>query len=159
MIKIKRGQLYYIKKGALINEAEAEEEIIGKPALILSANEDVFNLNGTFTVANITRRPRHNLFSHMPVELVGHGALAIIEQEVTITQDRLGEYIGELTKEEMLQLDNITCRLKGIDLENIFSEYEKKLQEKDEEIKQLKSELQNEMHNKKGNKGLLGRIK
>lgn len=154
MENLRRGQLYYIKKQLNFNTEPSGQEDIGKPVLIISADKKIMEKNGTITVANITRRPRSEMDTHLEVQLGSCKAVAILEQEVTISIDRLGEYIGELTEDEMNKVNNIVCKIKGIDLEGIISRYINELNEKEKEIAELKQLLQ-----KKENKSFFGILK
>lgn len=147
MEDLKRGQLYYIKKSDFLGSSEGEKN--EKPVLILAADKEIMEQSGTITVANITRRPRYDRYTHVEIQSLGYKAMAILEQEVTIATDRLGQYIGELSEEELLQIDKIVCKMRGIDLDGIETEYKEKLLKKDEEIEALKMKLQKR-------KGILG---
>lgn len=139
MENLKRGQLYYIKKH---NAALTQNEEPGKPVLILNADKKIMDMNGTIKVANITRRPRYNMDTHMEIQMIGYSAVAILEQEVTISADRLGEYIGELTENQLHEVDKIICKIHGIDLEKIIDKYVKEVKSKEEELCMVKRKLE-----------------
>lgn len=139
MENLRRGQLYYIKKH---NVAQEQNEEPGKPVLILNADKELISVNGTITVANITRRPRYNMDTHMEIQMVGYSAVAILEQAVTIPIERLGQYIGELTEEQLYEVDKIICHMNGIDLEKIIEKYTAEIKSKDEKISILEQKLE-----------------
>lgn len=134
---LRKGQLYYIKRA---EDIDVEKPELGKPVVILCADQEIIEKNGTVTVANITRRPRYDMFSHVTISSLGYKATAILEQQVTIDVNRFEKYAGEITKEELQEIDKVILRMNNL-LDVDIAEYDNLVKEKDEEIARLKEEL------------------
>ena len=98
---IKRGQIYFVKSSY---KEQGSEQWGDRPAVIVS--NDVANENSTAVeVCYTTTKPK----TEMPTHFITNGCLrpstVICEQITTVCTERIGELIGELSPEEMQQLD------------------------------------------------------
>ena len=98
---IKRGQIYFVKSN---HKEQGTEQWGDRPAVIVS--NDIANENSTAVeVCYTTTKPK----TKMPTHFITNGGLrpstVICEQITTVYTQRLGELIGELSPEEMQQLD------------------------------------------------------
>lgn len=105
----KRGQMYYVRKGKDYMHDRGQ----GRSAIIVSENH-MNDCTDRVMVIYLTRmangRPEH-----IPVNVSGTPSYAICDNINTIFKDRLENYIGEVTPEEMQNIDK--ALKKGLDLD------------------------------------------
>lgn len=95
-----RGDIYYINKF----ESVGSEQFSGRPAIIVSNNKN----NAASEVVEIvylTTQPKSDLPTHVTIRSLDKTSIAICEQITSISKQRIGDYIGRCTVDEMSMLD------------------------------------------------------
>lgn len=99
-MEVYRGDIFYIEDNY---RTEGSEQRPGRPALVVSNNTGNYHSDIVsivwLTTAEKKPLPTHcNILSRVP-------SIAICEQVVTISQNRLGEYVRTATEAEMNEID------------------------------------------------------
>lgn len=98
---IKRGDIYYIRD---TRQATGSEQRADRPAVIIS-NNDNNKHSSVYEVVYMTTQPKTDLPTHFITASALRPSTVLCEQISSIYEDRIGEWIGTLTTEEMQQLD------------------------------------------------------
>lgn len=98
---IKRGEIYYIQSYG--NECGSEQRA-GRPAIIVS-NDRGNQSSSTVEVVYLTTQPKHDLPTHVVIRATGKESIALCEQVHTVAVERIGDYCGECSKNEMQSVD------------------------------------------------------
>lgn len=98
---IKRGEIYYIQSYG--NECGSEQRA-GRPAIIVS-NDRGNQSSSTVEVVYLTTQPKHDLPTHVVIRATGKESIALCEQVHTVAVERIGDYCGECSKNEMQHID------------------------------------------------------
>lgn len=115
---MKRGEIYYIEPK--FDEVGSEQRA-GRPAVIVS-NDKNNKTSNTVEVAFLTTKPKNDLPTHVTTRSTGVLSTIICEQITTVSVDRVGKYIGQLTKAELCNLDTALVISLGIDFGNFNAE-------------------------------------
>lgn len=110
---MKRGDIYYIN--SLYTE-EGCEQRAGRPAVIVS-NDMCNEFSQVVEVVYLTTQPKKDLPTHVFIRSSNCPSTVLCEQISSVSKDRIGEYIGKLTKLEQLAVDNALAISLGIDFE------------------------------------------
>lgn len=98
---IKRGDIYYIRD---TRQSIGSEQRADRPAVIVS-NDANNKHSGVYEVVYMTTQPKTDL----PTHFITHSALkpstVLCEQISSVYEERIGEWIGTLTPEEMEMLN------------------------------------------------------
>lgn len=114
---IKRGDIYYIDKEPVYGS----EQQGGRPGIIVS--NDIGNKASDIAqIVYITTQPKNNLPTHVTIHSAKQVSTALCEQICTITQSRIGAYIGQVTEDEMALIDKALFISLGIKTENITNQ-------------------------------------
>lgn len=114
MMRILRGDIFYIKKSGFVTGSEQES---GRPAIIVS--NDVGNEHsGNVEVVYLTTQEKTHLPTHVEV-ICQLPSTALCEAVVTVSKERLGNYIRSCTDEEMQQIDTALMISLGLNHGNI----------------------------------------
>lgn len=110
-MEVYRGDIFYIEDNY---RTEGSEQRPGRPALVVSNNTGNYHSDIVsivwLTTAEKKPLPTHcNILSRVP-------SIAICEQVVTISQNRLGEYVRTATEAEMHEIDRCLMIALGLDL-------------------------------------------
>lgn len=105
----KRGEIYYVEP----YYTTGSEQRAGRPAIIVSNEKNNAN-SATVEVVYLTTQPKHDLPTHVTVRGTGKDSIALCEQITSISLDRLGEYCGECSKQELAALE--TAMMISLDL-------------------------------------------
>ena len=98
---MKRGQIYYVRSNY---REEGSEQRGGRPAVIVSNDKNNANSN-TVEVVYMTTKPKTDLPTHVYIESALRPSTLLCEQISTVSEERIGEWIGELTESEVQDLD------------------------------------------------------
>lgn len=98
---MKRGQIYYVRSN---NREEGSEQKGNRPAVIVSNNKNNDN-STTVEVVYMTTQPKNDLPTHVLIRSALRPSTVLCEQVFTVSTDRIGEWIGELTDEEEKNLN------------------------------------------------------
>lgn len=105
----KRGEIYYIES----YYTTGSEQRAGRPAVIVSNDRN--NEHGaTVEVVYLTTQPKHDLPTHVTVRGTGRDSIALCEQVSTVAVERVGEFCGECSKQEMVAIE--TALMISLDL-------------------------------------------
>ena len=101
-MNIYRGDIYYIDWVDYATPVGSEQRP-GRPAIIVSNNEDNMRLN-TVQVVYLTSQDKPPRPSHVKV-ICRVPSIALCEQLTTVTKERLGTYVRTCTEAEMAEID------------------------------------------------------
>lgn len=99
-MEIYRGDIFYIEDNY---RTEGSEQRPGRPALVVSNNTGNYH-SDIVSIVWLTTAEKKDLPTHCKI-LCKTLSTAICEQVVTISQNRLGEYIRTVTEKEMKAID------------------------------------------------------
>lgn len=110
---IKRGDIYYIRD---TRQSIGSEQRADRPAVIISNNEN--NRHSTvYEVVYMTTQPKTDLPTHFITKSALRPSTVLCEQISSVYEDRIGEWIGTLTPDEMKTLDQCLAISVGIKAE------------------------------------------
>lgn len=99
----KRGEIYYFSLGDL--KEVGSEQRGGRPGIIVSNNSN--NLHSECVeVVLLTTKQKKSLPTHVEVNTSKFPSIALCEQVKTYSKQRLGEYLGVITSEEWLAIND-----------------------------------------------------
>lgn len=99
--RYKRGQIYFVKS---THKEIGTEQRADRPAVIVS-NDNNNKHSTAVEVCYMTTQPKTSLPTHFITKQALRPSTVICEQITTVYNERIGEWIGELSPEEMQQLD------------------------------------------------------
>ena len=108
---MKRGEIYYIEPKF---DEQGSEQRAGRPAVIVSNNKNN-KASTTVEVIYMTTKPKNDLPTHVTTRSTGMLSTIICEQVSTVSVERVGRYIGQLTESEIINLDTALAISLGID--------------------------------------------
>jgi len=107
---IKRGDIYYIRDS---RQSTGSEQRANRPAVIISNNGN--NRHSTvYEVVYMTTQPKTDLPTHFITQSALRPSTVLCEQISSVYEDRIGEWIGTLTPDEMKTLDQCLAVSIGI---------------------------------------------
>lgn len=107
---IKRGDIYYIRD---TRQSIGSEQRADRPAVIVSNNVNNKH-SGVYEIVYMTTQPKTDLPTHFITQSALRPSTVLCEQINSIYEERIGEWIGTLTPEEMKALDQ--CLAISIDI-------------------------------------------
>lgn len=107
---ISRGDIFYIDRFGF---QTGSEQRAGRPGIIVS-NKENNRHSETVEVVYLTTAPKTNLPTHVRIFSAVRESIALCEQITTVSTEKLGNYVGQCTKEEMFQIDLALVRSLGI---------------------------------------------
>lgn len=111
---MKRGEIYFIKSN---HKEVGTEQWADRPAVIVS-NDDANKHSTAVEVCYMTTKPKQDLPTHFITEGGLRPSTVICEQVTTVYNERVGEQIGEISPEEMKQLDKCLKISLGLGADN-----------------------------------------
>lgn len=108
---MKRGEMYYISI-PMNNGGEKK----CRPGIIVS-NDKLNERDGLLEVVYLTTHPREDLPTHVSIRSCDKPSTAQCEAVYSITRQRVGNYCGTCTPEEMAAIDAALLISLGIELE------------------------------------------
>jgi len=97
---VKRGDIYYIEP----YYAVGSEQHAGRPAIVVS--NDINNVHSpTFEVVYLTTQEKNQQPTHVKIFSAPRDSVALCEQINTVAEERIGDYCGRATDEEMDEID------------------------------------------------------
>jgi len=109
--EIIRGDIYYIAAEGC--EVGCEQRS-GRPAIIVSNNE-ANKFSPVVEIVYLTTREKKDLPTHVSINTSKYNSTALCEQITTVSKDRVGDYIGMCSEEELARVDE--ALLKSLDIE------------------------------------------
>ena len=108
---IRRGDIYYVR-GCL--DAVGSEQKGYRPAIVISNN--VGNKHSKIKqVVYITTKNKNAIPTHVLINSAKYTSIAICEQIFSVSDERIGKYIGHCTEDEMKELDKALMISIGLD--------------------------------------------
>ena len=107
---IRRGDIFYVHKFGI---QVGSEEHTGRPGVVVSCDEGN-RYSETVQVAFCTTQPKSNLPTHVEILSTGRASTVMCEQINTVSLERLGNYIGRCTAEEMRDIDIAVATALGL---------------------------------------------
>ncbi len=97
---VKRGQIYYVEPCYSVGS----EQRAGRPAIIVS-NEKCNEHSDVVEVVYMTTQPKRDMPTHVTIRSTPRESVALCEQITSVSIDRLGDYVGEITAAEMSNME------------------------------------------------------
>ena len=98
---MKRGEIYYIQSNW---QETGSEQRAGRPAVIVS-NDNNNNNSEVVEVVYLTTQPKTDLPTHVLTRSASLPSTILCEQIYSVSTQRLGDYVGRLTEQEVKELD------------------------------------------------------
>lgn len=139
MSGIHRGEIFYISRGGA--SPQGCEQYPDRPAVIVS-NEQNNEHSGTVEVVYMTTQPKTDLPTHVTIRGTGRVSTVLCEAVYSVSIDRVQKYIGEVSEQEMQNIDialMISLQLDG----NVKTakKYQEQIKRQQEEIDGLRQQL------------------
>lgn len=112
-MSVKRGDVYYIRD---TRQSIGSEQRADRPAVIVSNNANNEH-SGVYEVVYMTTQPKTELPTHFITTSALRPSTVLCEQISSVYEDRIGEWIGTLTPDEMKALDQCLTITIGIKTE------------------------------------------
>lgn len=93
---IKRGEVYYVES--------IYDQSASRPAVVVSTDE-INDADRYVTVVYLTTNPKIDLNTHVLVRSIGNGSTALCECPASVPQERLGNFKGSITENEMTSIE------------------------------------------------------
>ena len=110
---IVRGDIYYVRgySDAVGSEQKAN---VSRPAIVISNN--VGNKHSKIKqVVYITTKNKNAIPTHVLINSAKYTSIAICEQIFSVSDERIGRYIGHCTEDEIKELDKALMMSIGLD--------------------------------------------
>ena len=111
--KIARGDIFYVTR---IGANVGSEQIAGRPAVIVS-NDKNNEFSQTVEIVYCTTKPKEDLPTHCTIRSTAVASTVLCEQVTTVDKQRLGDYVGSCTEDEMSRINTAIRVSLGLDEE------------------------------------------
>lgn len=101
MDDIRRGEIFYIARGGATN---GSEQFADRPAVVVS-NDENNKHSGVIEVVYMTTQPKTDLPTHVTIRSTGRISTVLCEQVSSVSTDRVNNYIGQVSEQEMKNID------------------------------------------------------
>lgn len=139
MSDIRRGEIFYIARGGA---SCGSEQYADRPAVVVS-NDENNKHSGTIEVAYLTTQPKTELPTHVTIRSTGRVSTLLCEQVTSVSVERVNNYIGQVSEQEMKNIDialMISLQLDGDSKSH--KQYNETIKKQQEEIDGLKKEIE-----------------
>nr|DAX44409.1 MAG TPA: PemK-like protein [Caudoviricetes sp.] len=139
MDDIRRGEIFYIARGGATN---GSEQFADRPAVVVS-NDENNKHSGVIEVVYMTTQPKTDLPTHVTVRSTGRLSTVLCEQVSSVSTERVNNYIGQVSEQEMKNID--IALMISLQLDNggkPSKQYNETIQRQQEEIDSLKREIE-----------------
>lgn len=140
MDDIRRGEIFYIARGG--GATNGSEQFADRPAVVVS-NDENNKHSGVIEVVYMTTQPKTDLPTHVTVRSTGRLSTVLCEQVSSVSTDRVNNYIGQVSEQEMKNIDialMISLQLSG--REKTSKQYNETIQKQQEEIEYYRNKIQ-----------------
>lgn len=138
MDDIRRGEIFYIARGGATN---GSEQFADRPAVVVS-NDENNKHSGVIEVVYMTTQPKTDLPTHVTIRSTGRISTVLCEQVSSVSTERVNNYIGQVSEQEMKNID--IALMISLQLDNggkSSKQYNETIQRQQEEIDSLKGKL------------------
>lgn len=138
MNEIRRGEIFYIARGGA---SCGSEQYADRPAVVVS-NDENNKHSGIIEVAYLTTQPKTELPTHVTIRSTGRVSTVLCEQVTSVSVERVNNYIGQVSEQEMKNIDialMISLQLDGDSKSH--KQYNETIKKQQEEIDSLKRKL------------------
>lgn len=97
---ITRGVIFYFRQ----QPTSGSEQHAGRPAIIVS-NEKCNEYSPVVEVVYLTSREKAPLPTHVPITSTGRQSTALCEQVSSVSVERIGDYLGHVSEDELPELN------------------------------------------------------
>lgn len=139
MSDIRRGEIFYIARGGA---SCGSEQYADRPAVVVS-NDENNKHSGIIEVAYLTTQPKTELPTHVTIRSTGRVSTVLCEQVTSVSVERVNNYIGQVSEQEMKNIDialMISLQLDGDSKSH--KQYNETIKKQQEEIDGLKKEIE-----------------
>lgn len=137
MDNIKRGEIFYIARGGATN---GSEQFADRPAVVVSNDKNNMH-SGVIEVVYLTTAPKTDLPTHVTIRSTGRTSTVLCEQVTSVSVDRVNNYIGQVSEQEMKNIDIALMISLAIGEDTKLSKaYREERMRQQEEIERLKAE-------------------
>lgn len=140
MDNIRRGEIFYIARGG--GATNGSEQFADRPAVVVS-NDENNKHSGVIEVVYMTTQPKTDLPTHVTVRSTGRLSTVLCEQVSSVSTDRVNNYIGQVSEQEMKNIDialMISLQLSGGG--KASKQYNETIQKQQEEIEYYRNKIQ-----------------
>lgn len=140
MDDIRRGEIFYIARGG--GATNGSEQFADRPAVVVS-NDENNKHSGVIEVVYMTTQPKTDLPTHVTVRSTGRLSTVLCEQVSSVSTDRVNNYIGQVSEQEMKNIDialMISLQLSGGG--KTSKQYNETIQKQQEEIEYYRNKIQ-----------------
>lgn len=119
----RRGEIYYIES---VWNSVGSEQRGTRPAVIVS-NEKNNRFSSTVEVVFMTTQPKNDMPTHVTILSTGRPSTVLCEQINTVSIERIADYCGECSDEEMKKIDEallISLELQNSAMDTLYSDNE-----------------------------------
>lgn len=99
-MKVRRGEIYYIESFV----TTGSEQRPGRPAVVVS-NDMNNEFSSTIEVVYFTTQPKRSLPTHVKILSLSRESIALCEQITSVAIERLGDFCGEVSPQELAEID------------------------------------------------------
>lgn len=139
MNEIRRGEIFYIARGGA---SCGSEQYADRPAVVVS-NDENNKHSGIIEVAYLTTQPKTELPTHVTIRSTGRVSTVLCEQVTSVSVERVNNYIGQVSEQEMKNIDialMISLQLDGDSKSH--KQYNETIKKQQEKIDSLKREIE-----------------
>ncbi len=118
------------------------EQFADRPAVVVS-NDENNKHSGVIEVVYMTTQPKTDLPTHVTVRSTGRISTVLCEQVSSVSVDRVNNYIGQVSEQEMKNIDialMISLQLNGSG--KTSKQYNETIQKQQEEIEYYRNKIQ-----------------
>lgn len=131
-MNIVRGDIFYVDR---FGTHVGSEQYSGRPAVIVS-NDENNKYSDTVEIVYLTTSPKKDLPTHVTINSANYQSIVLCEQVTTVSVERLGNYIGRVTRDEMFHIEIailVSLGIKVPDLKEKLKENEKAEEKQEKE--------------------------
>lgn len=139
MNEIRRGEIFYIARGGA---SCGSEQYADRPAVVVS-NDENNKHSGIIEVAYLTTQPKTELPTHVTIRSTGRVSTVLCEQVTSVSVERVNNYIGQVSEQEMKNIDialMISLQLDGDSKSH--KQYNETIKKQQEEIEYYRNKIQ-----------------
>ena len=112
--EIKRGEIFFISRSDNYPEY-GSEQYAGRPAIVVS-NQNLNATSSTVEIVYLTTKEKNDSLLHVKILSTIKPSVAICEQITSISKERIGDYYGTCTDEELQKIDIAIAKSLGLQL-------------------------------------------